>query len=210
MQQRQNGSDLRAIAVPVALAVTGIVFGALTSAINHGFGPGQEYVSKVLGSAWCWLLAAYAACLTGRNFRMSVRRGLAFLIPAILAYEIGDLVGGSYDTALPGLPRQFDLLNFTIWTAYYIILSLITAVVLSTILVATRSGGLVGFFGTIVVPGLVAYLALDTYRGLIVQPGFDPIGQVVNLTAGTVAAVVTGAVGLIALIRSLTRRAGIN
>ncbi|WOQ18751.1 hypothetical protein [Raineyella sp. W15-4] len=137
---------------------------------------------------------------------MSVRRGLAFLVPAVLAYEVADLAGGTYSTTIPPAPGQIDLLNFIVWTVYYVILSLVAVAVLSAILAATRSGGVIGFFGAVAVPGLVAYLALSTYRGLIIPPGFDPIGQVVSLAAGTSAAAVTGTVGLVVLIRPLARR----
>ncbi len=72
MNDRRVRPGTRSMAVMAALAAVGIIFGALTSAVNQGFGPEHEYVSKALGSGWCWLLAGYAACMTGTNFRMQI------------------------------------------------------------------------------------------------------------------------------------------
>lgn len=177
------------------LMVIGLVFGLLTSAINHGFGPGSAYVSKVIGNGWVWLAAGLLACIAARDWRSAAVRGLAFYLPAVLAYYVSDVAAGVYSSppfADPGSPEQFDVLSLVVDLGFYLFLSCITSCLLATLVAFIRRGGIIGVAAAVAVPG---YIALSAFwlnsQWASATVAIDPLLIRMNLAIGVTALIVT-------------------
>lgn len=180
------------------LMLIGLAFGLLTSAINHGFGPGSAYVSKVMGNGWVWLTAGLLACIAARSWSSAAVRGLAFYLPAVLAYYVSDVAAGVYSSppfADPGAPDQFDVMSLVIDLGFYLVLSSITSCLLATLVALIRRGGVVGVASAVAVPGYIAFsaLRLDS-QWAATTVTVDPLLIKTNLAIGVTALIVTGAV----------------
>lgn len=181
----------RAVAVG-AVMVAGALFGALTSAVNRGFGPASEYLSKVVGNQWLWLLAGYFACMLGSTWKTSAVRGVQFLWPAVVAYYCAESVAGAYTYAPradPLAPPRFDLVGAVTDVGFYLALGAATSGGLALVLWVMRRGGLIGLLGALAVPGFIAVSALTMHFQARHQPHIptDPISLNVSLRVGLAA-----------------------
>ena len=197
----------------LGLAVAGAVFGVLGSAVNHGFGPASEYVSKVIGNGWIWLAAGLGACLLGRSWKQSWASGVTFFWPAVVGYYLADIAAGVYtwrpldDASAAG---QIDLIAAVVDTIDYVVVSASASALLALVVVASRRGGIVGCLGAVAVPGYIAVAALTLHRGLEVMPAkfHDPIQTTVTWYLGLTALVVTVLVVIARLRRRLRPPSG--
>lgn len=154
----------------VALLVAGVVFGVVTSLVNHGFGPAAHSVSKVLGSGSAWLVAGWCASLTGHGWRGAFRNGLSFLLPAVTSYYIADAASGVYTSPSfddPTGPVTFDLLSVVTDLGFYVVLALATSAVLGVVAALTQRAGLIGLLAAVAVPGFVAVTQLRLHQQLL-------------------------------------------
>lgn len=151
----------------LTLAIVGVAYGILTSAVNHGLGPGAAYVSKVLGSGLIWLAAGMLACLGGRTWWFAFLRGITFFLPAVVAYYLSDVAAGVYISAPvadPLGPPRFDLTNLVSDVGSYALISAVTSGVLAVLVVLIHRGGILGVFAAAAVPGYIAVSALSLER----------------------------------------------
>lgn len=183
----------------LGMVVVGAVFGILVSAVNHGFGPASEYVSKVIGNGWIWLAAGLGACLLGRSWKQSWAYGVTFFWPAVAGYYLADIVAGVYTSRPfddPTVAGQFDLMAVVVDIIGYVVVSAAASALLTLVVVASRRGGIVGILGAVAVPGYIAIAALTLHRGLEAMPAnfHDPIQTTVTWYLGLTALVVTALV----------------
>lgn len=185
----------------IVLGFMGASFGVVVSAVNHGFGPASEYVSKVIGNGWIWLAAGLGACLLGHSWKQSWVSGAVFFWPAVVGYYLAETVAGVYTSAPfadPNAATQLDLLAVVSDTVGYLIVAAATSAFLAVVVLVSRRRGIVGLLGAVVVPGYIAYAAFTLHHGLEELPARldDPLEAAVTwylgLAALTVSVVVLG------------------
>lgn len=195
------------------LAFVGAGFGVLVSAVNHGFGPASEYVSKVIGNGWVWLAAGLGACLLGNGWKQSWVSGVVFFWPAVIGYYIADTAAGVYTSAPfadPAAPAQLDLLPVVSDTVAYVVVAAAASAVLAVVVLASRRRGMVGLLGAVSVPSYITYDALTLHHGLRQLPArfYDPLEAAVTWYLGLTALTVVVVVVAVRLRRMLRARPG--
>ena len=180
----------------LVLAFLGASFGVVVSAVNHGFGPASEYVSKVIGNGWIWLAAGLGACLLGHGWKQSWVSGVVFFWPAVVGYYIAETAAGVYTSAPfadPNAPAQLDLLAVVSDTVGYVIVATAASAVLAVVVLVSRRRGIVGLLGAVAVPGYITYAALTLHHGLEELPArfHDPLEAAVTWYLGLAALTVS-------------------
>jgi hypothetical protein len=189
----------------IYIVIAALAFGAITSAVNHGFGPASAYTSKVLGNDWAWLVAIAAATATGDRWQSSARAGARFVVPSVIAYYVTDLASGTYTSLVPPPPGSqapstgIDLIGAVSDTIAYLIIGTAASGVLSLVLVLIRRGGLIGFIALEALPLYIAKTAFS--RADHVIPA-DPIAERTFTGVGIAA---LAAAGILALVYGATR-----
>lgn len=199
MRDTSENAGLR-IGSGLFLIVVGLVYGMLTSAVNHGFGPGSAYVSKVLGDGSVWLAVGLAVCLAGRTWAVAALRGLAFYLPAVGAYYVADVVAGVYHSpplSDPFGPARFDVTGLALDVVLWVVFGSVTSALLAVLVVLIRRGGVLGIVAAVAVPAYIAYSALTLYaQQRTWNLALDPISVEMNLLIGVSAAAVAVVVAL--------------
>lgn len=182
----------------VVLLIAGVMFGVVTSLVNHGLGPAAHSVSKVLGSGSAWLVAGWCASLTGRGWRGAFRHGLSFLLPAVTGYYIADAASGVYTSPSfddPMGPVTFDLLSVVTDLGFYVVLALAVSAVLGVVAALMQRSGLIGLVAAVVVPGYIAVTQLRLHQQLIaLEFARDPAEIAATWWSGMAAALATLAI----------------
>ena len=197
----------------LGLMVVGAAFGIVVSAVNHGFGPACEYVSKVIGNGWIWLAAGLGACLLGRNWKQSWAHGVTFFWPAVVVYYLADIAAGVYTSRPfddPTAAAQLDLIAVVVDIIGYLVISAASSALLALVVAASRRGGIVGLLSAIAVPGYITFAALTLHRDLGALPSKfnDPVQTTVTWYLGLTALAATALVITLRLRRPLRRRSG--
>ncbi len=153
------------------LLLLGLGFGAITSAVDHGFGPASAYTSKIFGGMVAWLAAGLLAAWAGRTRKQAFQRAIVFLLAAVIAYYVSDVANGTYTNSIPGVEglAAFDLQGVIVDVAFYAIISTVTALVLGAVVGIVRRGGVAGVLASVAVPGYISYTTLRTRH----NPGPD-------------------------------------
>ena len=190
----------------IFLALVGAGFGVVVSAVNHGFGPAPEDVSKVIGNGWVWLAAGLGACLLGHGWKQSWLSGVVFFWPAVVGYYLADTAAGVYTSAPfgdPTAPAQLDLMSVLADTVGYVVVAAAASAVLAVVVLVSRRSGIPGVLGAVAVPGYVAYAALSLHHGLSELPARlnDPVEGGVVRCLGLTALAVTVLVAAVRLRR---------
>ena len=183
----------------LGVAAFGLVFGVLSSTVNHVGGLVAVYASKTVDTAWAWLFVAFLASLTGKGWGSFIRTA-AVLVPAVIGYYTSDTLFGTYGPA--------DDLRWLILLAdvvVYLVLSVLVSAGLALVNIGIRSRGVLGILASVVVPGYIASDALTLYAHLANASWADPYLVRVSLAVGLVAAVGTVVV-LLARARQWLRR----
>jgi len=197
----------------LVLAFLGVSFGVVVSAVNHGFGPASEYVSKMIGNGLIWLAAGLGACLLGHGWKQSWVSGVVFFWPAIVGYYFADTVAGVYTSAPstdPTALAQLDMLAVVSDTVGYVLVAAAASAVLALVVLASRRRGIVGLLGAVAVPGYITYAALTLHHGLKELPPrfYDPLETAITWNLGLAALTVTAVVAAVRLRRMLGARPG--
>lgn len=164
MRQPQNPSSWR---TAVVLVAGGLAFGTLNALANRGAGP--DYLAKLVGNDWGWLVAGLIACRPARSWGTALARGLGFFLPAVVAYYVNDALAGVYDSVDrwdPLGPKHFSFPEMLSDVIAYTVISTLTAAALALIVVLSRRGGVLGLLASIVVPGYIAWHAWETHSYL--------------------------------------------
>jgi hypothetical protein len=132
-----SGRSIRALCV---LLLLGLGFGAITSAVDRGFGPASAYASKIFGGMVAWLAAGLLAAWAGRTRKEAFQRAVVFLLAAVIAYYVSDVANGTYTNSIPGVEgfAAFDLQGVIVDVAFYTIISTVTALVLGVVIGIVR------------------------------------------------------------------------
>lgn len=185
------------------LVLAGMCFGWLTSAANHGYLPGSPYVPKVLGNDWAWLSATFVAAWPARRWTAAFQRGGLFLIPAVVAYYVSDLVAGTYDQAFPSASTvSVDGIGLITDAIAYIVIGLLTSAGLALLVTAIHRGGLFGLLASLVLPAYLVYKGFGTAR----MSDHDVALQVVATCVGVIGLATGTAVILVGARRWSARR----
>lgn len=145
------------------LVLLGVALGSANVAVNHGYGPASEHLSKALGNDWAWLVAGFCACWTGRTWRSSIGHGMALLLPAVMTYEVLDFVVRRQE----GIQAIGSPVPFTV---FWSISAVVASVALTGLIVLIRRGGTVGVLAAAALPAFIANSAHDNHT----QAGDDP------------------------------------
>ncbi len=183
----------------LGIAAFGLVFGVLSSTVNHVGGLVAVYASKTVDSAWAWLLVAFLASLTGRGWGSFIRTA-AVLVPAVIGYYTSDTLFGTYGPA--------DDLSWLILLAdvvVYLVLSFLVSAGLALLNLGIRSRGGLGILSSVVVPVYIASDALMLYAHLANASWADPYLVRVSLVVGLSAAAGTIVLVLVRTLRWLKR-----
>lgn len=184
--------------------LSGLLFGLATSAVNHGLGPDSDYLSKVLGNDWAWLVGGFTAAWPASSWRATMSRGCRFLYAAVLGYYLSDVRAGTYTTG-PDLMTGagmggLDISGLTTDLIFYLLASTATAAVLALLTVTIRRGGPRGILAALVLPTYIARTALD--RRVIAQRfPTDPVMATVSqhilwVAVAAIAVILAGAARL--------------
>ncbi|GLY20019.1 hypothetical protein Kisp01_70330 [Kineosporia sp. NBRC 101677] len=142
-------------------------FGALNSAINHGFGPFSQYTAKVIGNDWAWLTACLLAALPMPTWRSATKSGLLFVWPAVIAYYVSDSLRGTYATEIGGA-QVFDVAGVVMDALLYVVFGSLLAASVGLVVKLFHRGGVLGILSLLSVPAFIAYRAIET-RGWMLQ-----------------------------------------
>jgi len=126
-------TPVRIVGTSVALAVAGLIFGALVSAANHS--PGLLVASKVVGVGWSWAALGIIVALATKRRPTAIVASV--LVAAVAGYYISEVSIGVYTTINFDSPLTYIdpanapqvvlwsgvLVDFTAWTAVAILVS---------------------------------------------------------------------------------------
>jgi hypothetical protein len=171
----------------------GCIFGGVTAAVNHGFGPASEYTSKVFGRDWCWLAAGLLSGVSATRWRRAVRLVAVFLIPAVWFYYAMDVRAGVYG----GAGFSVDVLGVVTDVIAYSVFATVASAALGLLITWIRRGGVVGLLASAVPFAFTAWSGWGVY---LTTPQ-EPTAQRVALTTTWVALACGGAVALAHLLR---------
>ncbi len=152
--------------------VLGCAFGALTAAVNHGFGPGSEYTSKVMGRDWCWLAAGLLSGVAASHWLRAGRLVISFLLPAVWSYYVWDARAGVY----AGLGTPVDVLGIVTDVIAYSVFGALSGLALGLVIALIRRRGVIGLLAG-AMP--FAYTA-STSSGVYQHTPQDPVAQQVG------------------------------
>lgn len=148
------------------LVLSGFTFGWLTSAANHGLVAGEPHMAKVLGNDWAWLAAAFLAALPAHRWAPAFRRGMQFLMPAVLAYYVTDAFAGTYSQPFQTSSGtvSIDALGLVADVIAYLVIGTLTAAGIAVLVTCTRRGSLWGPLAALVLPAYFVYSGFGTAR----------------------------------------------
>jgi hypothetical protein len=168
-----------------------VLLGAVNSVSNNVDVWSFAYVSKALGNDWSWLLLGYAAAWNACTWRPSLSRSISFLWAAVATYYVFDAFLNNH------LTWNGVLRDAMVWLC----IATGLAVVLATLRVVVKKGGLLGVVASALVPSYVTWRAWRTNQWLAEDPSLDPELLDVTATLWPVGLVFT----LIVVIKSLSR-----
>lgn len=166
-----RGGSSKQLLVRIAM---GCAFGALTAAVNHGFGPGSEYTSKVLGRDWCWLAAGLLSGIAASQWLSATRLVISFLIPAVWAYYLVDMRAGVYAES----GARLDVLGAVSDIIAFSVIGSLSAVLLGFLVVLLRRGGTVGLIAGAAPFAFTARMSWGVYQHTPQDPLAEQVGWV--------------------------------
>lgn len=152
------------------LVSSGVALGAVNVAANFGLVPGSFWLAKLVGVAWGWLIAGFAACWAGRTWREAFARSMTLLLPAVIVYVIADAMMIARTVDGTGPTPAAVIVEGIFWS----VASVGASVGLATIRRLIRVDGPIGVLAAAALPTYIAYSAWSVRRDLARMDGDDP------------------------------------